>query len=160
MDSGMAPMMQMMRVMHMMQMRETGMMDPGAMGQNMMDAMMCHGSTPMIGMEGSAESHLAARLAFVKSELAIDQAQEPAWQAYAAALRAEAKPMSAHRAGMQHAMANDLAFPARFDGRMKMLEAELSSLKAIRDEAVVLYEQLSAEQREKADRLLAMPLCM
>jgi hypothetical protein len=150
--SGMGMEPNMMPMMQMMQMHGAGMMDQDTMG--------CRGGMGMMGMEGAPESRLEARLAFVKSELAISAAQEPAWQAYAAALRAEGGPASMHRHGMQQAMAGDLDFPARFDAHVKRLATELSSLEAVRDEATALYRQLNADQKRKADRLLTMTLCM
>ena len=141
-------------------MMNSGMMGPGMMGQDMMGPMMCRGQMGMMGAAGSGASYLEARLAFVKSELAIDQSQEADWQKYAAALRGQVKPMSARMSGMQHAMTTEMDFPARFDAHLAMLEGHLASLKAVRDAAVGLYGQLNAEQKHKADTLLLTSLCM
>lgn len=147
-----------------------GMMGPGMMGPGMVGSgmaggdmtgpMMCRGQMGMMGMADSAPSYLEARLAFVKSELAIGAAQQAAWDKYAAALRAQVKPMAARMAAMRQAMADAADFPARFDARVSMLEGQLSSLKSVRDAAVALYGDLSAEQKRKADSLLPMSLCM
>jgi len=183
MDQGTMPMMQMMQMMNsgtmgpgmmggmmgpgMMNsgimgpgMMNAGMMGPGMMGQDMMGPMMCRGQMGMMGAAGSGASYLEARLAFVKSELAIDQSQEAEWQKYAAALRGQVKPMSTRMSGMQHAMTTEMDFPARFDAHVTMLEGHLASLKAVRDAAVGLYGQLNAEQKHKADALLLTSLCM
>jgi len=166
MDPSMMPMMQMMGSgmtgpgMMGVGMMGTGMMGAGMMGQDMMGPMMCRAQMGMMGMAASAESYLEARLAFVKAELAIDQAQEAGWQKYATALRGGAKPMFARMSGMRHAMATELDFPVRFDARVSVLEGQLSSLKAVRDAAIGLYGQLNAGQKSKADTLLPMSLCI
>lgn len=160
MDPSMMPMMQMMGPGMGHGMMGAGMMGQGTMGQEMAGPMMCRAQMGMMGMANSAGSYLEARLAFVKSELAIDQAQDSAWQSYAAALRGQAKPMMARMSGMRHAMTTEMDFPARFDARVTALEGQLSSLKTVRDAAVGLYGQLSADQKRKADALLPMSLCM
>lgn len=155
-------MMSMMQMMHMM---ESGMMGPGTqdagmmMGQDM-GGPMCRGHMAMMhaaGMEGSPASHLEARLAFTKAELAITAAQDAGWQAYAAALRSQVQP--AAMATRHHAMMTGAAFPARFDARITMLEEQLTDLKAVRDAAVALYGSLDDGQKTKADALLPMSLC-
>jgi hypothetical protein len=110
------------------------------------------------GMAGSPASHLEARLAFTKSELAITAAQDAAWQAYAAALRSQAQP--ADMAAKHHAMMSDAAFPARFDARIAMLESRIAGLKAVREAAVALYGKLDDGQKKKADALLPMSFCL
>jgi hypothetical protein len=152
-------MMSMMQMMQMMQMKGSG-MGPGTMGQDMVGPMMCRAQMGMMGTAGTVASYLEARLAFAKSELAIDPAQEADWQRFAAALRGQAQPMSARMSGMQHAMETDSDFPTKFDARVAMLEGQVSSLKAIRDAAVGLYGRLSAAQKHGADTLLPMSLCL
>ena len=161
MDGGMMPMMQMM------QMMGSGMMGPGMQNAGMMGpdmaGSMCRGQMAtmgMMGMAGSPASRLEARLAFARSELAISEAQDAAWQAYAAALRAQVQPMAGHMAGMQQAMMDGVGFPARFDARIDMLEGQLASLKAVRSAAAALYDKLDAGQKQKADMLLPMSTCM
>jgi hypothetical protein len=109
-------------------------------------------------MEGSPASHLEARLAFTKAELAITAAQEPAWQAYATALRGQVQPTD--MAAKHHAMMDNAAFPARLDARIAMLEGQTASLKSIREAAVALYGKLDDGRKKKADVLLPMSLCL
>jgi hypothetical protein len=47
-----------------------------------------------------------------------------------------------------------------FDARITLLEGRLASLKAVREAAVELYGELDDEQKQKADTLLPMSLCM
>jgi hypothetical protein len=154
MDPSNMPMMQMMQMMHMM---EVGMMGPGMMDSGMGGPMSC---STQAGMAGAPSSYLEGRLAFVKAELAIDQAQESDWQAFAAAVRDRAQPMFHGMHGMHDAVADGSGFPARIDARIKMLDDRLSGLKAIRGAAVGLYDHLNQEQKQKADTLLPMSLCM
>jgi hypothetical protein len=156
MDPSMMPMMQMMGA----GMMGPGMMTSGMMNQGMMSPMMCRGQMGAKGSAGAPTSYLEARLAFAKSELAIDGSQEAAWQGYAAALRGQVQPMAARMAGMQQVMMGDADFPARFDARVAMLEDQLSGLKAVRDAAVGLYSKLTDAQKHNADTLLPMSLCM
>ena len=158
-------MMQMM--MQMMQMMGSGMMRPDMQPAGMMspdmDGSMCRGHMAMAGMmgvPGSLASHIEARLAFTRSELAITGTQDPVWQAYVVALRGQIQPMSKHMADMRVAMMDGTAFPARIDARIALLEGELSSLKAVREAAIALYSTLDDGQKQKADVLLQMPSCM
>jgi len=155
----MTQMMPMMRMMQMMHMMEAGMMGRGMTDSGMGGPMMCH-AQPGMAMAGAPGSYLEGRLAFVKAELAIDQAQEAGWQRYADAVRDRARPMFGGMSGMRPAAMEGSAFPGRFDARIKALEAELSGLKAIRNAAVSLYEGLNEEQKGKADTLLPMSLCL
>ena len=61
------------------------MMNQGMMGYNMI----VHGMMPMM----DPSQHIEGRLAFLKTELKITEAQTPQWTAYADALRANAKRM-------------------------------------------------------------------
>lgn len=151
-------MMQMMQMMHTM---ESGMMGPGMHDADMMGQGMCRGQMVMMraaGMDGAPASHLEARLAFAKAELAIASAQDGAWQAYASALRSQAQ--QAGMPAMHRAMADNAAFPARFDARITTLEGRLAGMKAIREAAVALYDKLDDGQKKKADVLLPMSLCL
>jgi len=152
-DPRMASMMEMMRMMG-----GSAMMDRGMMGSQDMMGSMCHGQ--MDPQAGAPASYLEARLAFAKSELAIGGAQEPAWQAYATALRSQVQPMSAHMTGMHQAMMGNATFPEQFEARVSFLENQVDGLKAVRDVAIKLYGQLDAVQKEKADRLLPLSACM
>jgi len=138
------------------------MMGPSMMGPSMMDSGM---GGPMscavrAGMAGAPGSYLEGRLAFVKAELAIEQTQEANWQTFAAAVRDRAQPMFHGMHGMHDASTDGSGFPARIDAHIKMLDDRLSGLKAIRAAAVGLYQDLSPAQKQKADTLLPMSLCM
>jgi hypothetical protein len=154
MDPSTMPMMQMMRMMHMM---EAGMMGSGTMEPGMGGPMSCKSQS---GMEGALGSYLEGRLAFVRAELALDQTQEAKWQTFAKAVRDRAQPMFHGMHGMHNAATDGSAFPAHIDTHIKMLDDRLSGLKAVRAAAVGLYDHLKPAQKQKADTLLPMSLCM
>lgn len=153
MDPSTMPMMQMMQMMHMM---ETG-MSRGMMDSGIGGPMSCNAQPGMVGAPGS---YLEGRLAFVKAELAIDQTQEASWQTFAEAVRDRAQPMFHGMHGMHNATTDGVSFPARIDIHIKMQDDRLSGLKAVRAAAVGLYDHLNPAQKQKADTLLPMSLCM
>jgi formylmethanofuran:tetrahydromethanopterin formyltransferase len=114
----------------------------GMMHHGMMDHAMMH-SVPM--MEG--------RLAYIKADLGITEAQASAWNAYADAVRA-------HHAAMENAFADLMKTKQsggaveRLDARIKAAEAKLDSLKALKAPTEALYAALTDEQKAKADQLL------
>ena len=155
----------------MMQMMASGLMGPGmqdsGLGASIMDpdmtGPMCRGQMAAMGMMemiGSPASRLEARLAFARSELAINDVQDAAWQAYATVLRGQVRPSPAQADGMQGVVAGPADFAAMFDARITLLEGRLASLKTVRETAVELYGQLNDEQRQKAATLLPMSLCI
>jgi len=112
------------------------------MKQGMGQGAMMH-SVPM--MEG--------RLAYIKADLEITDAQMAAWDAYANAVRARHATMEGRRAEMMKAKESGSALQ-RLDARIKALESKLDSLKALKPVTEGLYAVLSDEQKKKADQLL------
>ena len=112
------------------------------MKQGMGHGTMMH-SVPM--MEG--------RLAYIKADLEITDAQMAAWDAYANAVRARQATMEGMRAEMMKAKESGSAFQ-RLDARIKAMESMLDGLKALKPVTEGLYAVLSDEQKKKADQLL------
>ncbi|HBK08878.1 MAG TPA: hypothetical protein DDZ81_23990 [Acetobacteraceae bacterium] len=118
------------------------MMHPGMMGCEAMGLM------PVDRIEG--------RIAFLKTEIGITDAQAPKWDAFANALRAQAK-------GMQAAMADRTAAgqpqsaPDRTEAMITHMTARLDSMKNILAVEKPLYAALSDEQKKTADELLLHP---
>jgi hypothetical protein len=112
------------------------------MKQGMGHGAMMH-SVPM--MEG--------RLAYIKADLEIADAQMAAWDAYAAAVRARHATMEGMRAEMMKAKESGSALQ-RLDARIKAMESKLDSLTAIKPVTEALFAVLSDEQKKKADQLL------
>jgi hypothetical protein len=157
-------------------MMNPGMMGPGMMGQDMtgpgmmMPGMgrggmmgMMGGGCPMMGMmmarDGAAPSFAEGRIAFIKAELAITDAQSSVWEAYAAALRKNLDSMqSMHKAMMGAAQpANPVQ---RLDTHISAMEARLQSLKDVKPALAGLYAALSEDQKKKADDVLGMGCMM
>jgi len=117
--------------------RMGGMMGGGMMGKGMMD------SRPM----------MEARLAYIKADLEITDAQMDAWNAYADAVRKNQATMEGMRADMMKAMQGGTAVD-RLDTQIKATEARLDSMKALKPAIVGLYAVLTDAQKKKADMLL------
>ena len=109
------------------------------------------------GMGHGAMMHsvpmMEGRLAYIKADLEIADAQMAAWDAYANAVRARQATMEGMRAEMMKAKESGSALQ-RLDARIKALESKLDSIKALKPVTEGLYAVLSDEQKKKADQLL------
>ncbi len=112
------------------------------MKQGMGHGAMMH-SVPM--MEG--------RLAYIKADLEITDAQLAAWNAYADAVRARQGTMESMHAEMMKAKESGNALE-RMDARIKAMESKVEGFKALKPTVEALYAALSDEQKKKADQLL------
>jgi len=159
---------------------EAGMMGPGMMGQEMMGpemmgpgmmpgmgrggmmGMMMGGGCPMMGTmarDGGAPSFAEGRIAFIKAELAVTDAQSNVWEAYAAALRKTLDSMqSMQKAMMSAAQPGDPV--QRLDAHIAAMDARLQSLKEVKPALAALCGALSEDQRKKADDVLGMGCMM
>jgi hypothetical protein len=138
------------------------MMGPGhgmMMGGRGPDMMM--GGCPMMGArDGDAPQTFAeGRIAFLKAELAITDAQEGAWKAYADALRKNLAGMQGMHAKMM-AMMGAKTPVERLDAHVAAMEGRLQALKDMKPTLSGLYALLSDEQKKKADALLTGMGCM
>jgi LTXXQ motif family protein len=143
------------------------MMGPGMMGGGMMNMM---GNMPMMnmmqmmGMMGQAGDgmggmamidHIEGRIAFLRTELKITDAQAGAWNALADALRANAKSLGDIRASM---MPQPGATPPSLVDRLTVQEkwfaARLEGTRAIKSALTNLVASFSDEQKKLADELL------
>lgn len=159
MPMGMDQMMPMMRQMMGQQDGQSGMM--GDMGQimPMMRQMMGpQGGQPGMAM-GMPFEHVEGRIAFLKAELEIIDAQLPTWNAFADALRSSAK---VHRTA--HERMTQGGVPSTWTDRLSVhlgiLSARVDALKTLEAAAEPLYAALTDEQRKLADRLLSGPMGM
>jgi LTXXQ motif family protein len=135
--SGM-PMMNMRGMMNMMNMMG-GQMGMGGAGF-CIDAM---------GMANRVEGHIA----FLRAELKITEAQAKPWDAFADALRSNAKRMR-DSAGAKMMGGGDKGFLSQLETQEKMLATRLDSVKALRAALAPLSETLSEDQRKTAEELL------
>ena len=146
-------------------MDQGGMMGRGGMMGEHMDAQKQDDTSgcPMMGagrrgpMEGMGMMHsgpmMEARLAYIKADLEITEAQLIAWEGYADAVRAQRSTMGTMREEMMKAKEGGSALQ-RMDARIKAMEARLDRLKALKAPTEALYAVLSDEQKKKADELL------
>ena len=111
--------------------------------------------------------HVEGRLAFLKAELKITEAQTQQWIAFAEAFRANAQRMGELWGSMATMMGHDsmsgsagpvLALPDRLDLMEKHLATHLEMARAIKGPATELYTALSDDQKRVANTLLHGPM--
>jgi hypothetical protein len=140
---------------------QAGMAAPDQKGGGMMGNGMMGGGM-MGGQAGSTMApfaHTEGRIAFLKAELAITDAQAPQWNAFADALRGASKSMRESMTSMMQAgMPSNAA--DRTDAMVKMMAARLDSLKTIASAEKALYAVLTEAQKKTADELLSGPMGM
>ena len=131
-------------------------MGPGMMGMGMIS----EGGMGMMGpaMCAAMAGHADARLAYLKAELKITGAQEPLWNAYAAAARDNAQSMQKLCTAMKAPAG--LSPPERMDQHEQFMAARLDSLRATDKALKPLYDALSADQKKIADQMLWAPTGM
>ena len=123
---------------------------------------------PMMGMMrtimgqdgmGMMSGHAEGRVAFLKAELKITDAQLPLWNAVADAIRASAKSVSEMSGPMMGGMHTG-TLPEKLAAREKMMTAHLEALRKFKAAVDPLYGALSDEQKKTADELLIGPIGM
>ena len=129
------------------------MMGPGG-GMAMMG---CPGG---IGMMGMAD-HIEGRIAFLKAELKITEAQMPPWNAFADALRANAQMRTTMmQGGMMGQDGASMSALDRLDHMEKMMSGMLEAVKGTRAAPAPLYAVFTEEQKKVADELIRGPMGM
>lgn len=93
------------------------------------------------------------RLAYLKGELEITDAQAAAWEGYASAVKARVDLMKGIHEGILETMQKGTA-TERMDARIAGMEAMLESMKAMKPATEALYAVLSDEQKKMADELI------
>jgi hypothetical protein len=125
------------------------MMGQGLMGHGMMRQGMMSGNQEKMG--AIAER----RLANLKAELQITDAQADVWKAYADAIKARVDAMQGMRTGMMDAMQKGGAIE-RMEIRIKGMEAMVEAMKTVKPATENLYAALTPEQKKVADRLIGV----
>ena len=142
---------------------ETAQAQPKAPSRGMMDGMMGGGmrgmmaSCPMMG--DGMSTHAEGRVAFLRAELGITEAQKAVWDAYAAALKKNLASMQAGQQGMMSVMAAKTPVE-RLDAQVAQMESRATALKELKAPVAALYATLSSEQMAKASQLLTGMGCM
>jgi hypothetical protein len=95
---------------------------------------------------------IEGRLAFLRAELKITEAQGNAWNTFAETLRGNAQKLAAARPAMMGGTAQTL--PDRLDAQERWLTARLEGIRAIRTAFTPLFSSFSDEQKKIAGDLL------
>ena len=136
------------------------MMGRGGMGMMggcpMMGSMMRGG---IGGMGGKMAAHAEGRIAFLKAEIGITEAQQSVWDGYAGAVRNNLANMQSMHETMMKAMSAKSAVE-RLDQHIAGMEGRIAALKEIKTPLGALYDALSGDQKKKADDLLTGMGCM
>lgn len=120
------------------------------------------GGMPMMGMMRmtigqSTTGHIEGRIAFLKAELKITDAEMPLWNAVADAIRGTAKDM----AGMPNCMSimqSSGTLTEKLAAREKAMTAHLDALRRLKAAVEPLYAALSDDQKKTADQLMIGPM--
>ncbi len=130
----------------------------GMMGGGMKD-MMSMMRDMMRMMSGMMAANAESRIAMLKTELKITDAQASQWDRFADALRSAAKSMSdMHQKMMASGMDGTLL--ARLDRQEAMLSAHLTSVRSLKEALQPLYASFSDEQKKIADGVMIGPMGM
>ena len=122
--------------------------------------MMAMRAAMMGGMGMPMADHVEGRIAFLKAELKITDAQSGPWNAFADALRQSAKRLGDIRQSMMKPGAARATFAENLDNQERALSARLDGTRAMKTAFAALVPKLSDEQKKAADDLLAPPFGM
>lgn len=135
----------------------SGMMNNMSM-MNMMEMMR---SMRMMGTGGGGMAtidRIEGRIAFLRAELKITDAQAGVWNAFADTLRANAKKLGDMRSSM---MSQSGAAPQqtptiieRVESQERWMQARLEGIRTMKAALAKLYESLSDDQKKSANELL------
>jgi hypothetical protein len=145
----------------------------GHMGPGMMGGMMGYGGGyPMMGpnammarqpmgpgMMMDVGPAMEGQLAYIKAEIGVTDAEQPAWDGYANAVKARTSTMRDIHQAMWKAMQTGSAIE-RLEARTQAMQSMVDSMKAIKPALETLYNGLSEDQKRKADLLLGSGCCM
>jgi hypothetical protein len=114
----------------------------------------------MMGMSGPGMGtidRIEGRIAFLRAELKITDAQAGAWNTFADALRTNAKKLGAVRASMLSGPGQQQpsTLANRLDLQERWLLARLEGVRAIKPAFANLYATFSDDQKKTADEILA-----
>ena len=126
-----------------------------------MSAMHSMGMMHMMGMMGRGTDGMATidrvegRIAFLRAELKITDAQADAWNGFADALRTNARKLAEVRAAKPGDGQPASTLTARLDQQEQWLGARLDGTRAMKSAFAKLNEALSDDQKKTANDLLA-----
>jgi hypothetical protein len=112
------------------------------------------------GMGMDTTDHIEGRVAFLRTELKITEAQQPAWNAFADALRANAKALGEMRGSMMSQQGAGAGLVEKLAFQEKWLAARLDGTRAMKSTLTNLVSTFSDDQKKTADELLAPQMGM
>ena len=133
---------------------------PGAMAGDM--GRMMEMMRPMMGERrgmGMPFEHVEGRIAYLKAELKITDAQSAAWNAFAETMRVDATAMKTMHDGMM-AGGMPTTAPDRMAAQRKMMSGRMAMMDRSEVTMKALYEMLSADQRKSFDQMTSGPMGM
>jgi len=110
-----------------------------------------------MGMPSGAE-HIEGRLAFIKAELKITDAQAQQWNAFAEAVRGNSGSMAEMRKSMMGGQGAPATLPERLAREDKLVTAHLAALKKTEEAVLQLYSVLTDDQKKVADGIVLGPM--
>lgn len=99
-------------------------------------------------------SRVDGRLAFLKAELKITDAQKAAWDKFAAAVRASAKNMLDRMNAMHSGGQGGLTLPDRLELQEQFMTARLDEIKQVKAGLKDIYAVLTDAQKKDADTIV------
>jgi hypothetical protein len=126
---------------------------------DMMRMMMGQGGMDHMTMMATAMSeHVEGRLAFLKTELKITDAQLPLWSNFAQAVRDNAKAMRSMMQGGMIGMNQLVTLPDELAIRERVMTAHLEALRKLKTAVDPLYAAFTDGQKKAADQLMLSPM--
>ncbi len=113
----------------------------------------------MAGGMGMPFEHVEGRIAYMKAELKITDAQSAPWTAFADTMRADASAMKTMHERMGKAPM-PTTMPDRMAARRKMMSERMAMMDRSEASMKALYAALSTGQRTTFDQLMSGPMGM
>ena len=113
----------------------------------------------MAGGMGMPFEHVEGRIAYLKAELKVTDAQSAPWNAFADTMRADASAMKTMHEGMAKAPM-PTTMPDRMAAQRKMMSDRMATMDRSEASMKALYAALSAGQRTTFDQLMSGPMGM
>jgi hypothetical protein len=116
----------------------------------------------MMGMDlDDMSRRVEGRLAFLKAELNITEAQTPAWDKLAGLIRSTAEThgtmMASHREEMRDGGFLEKPLPDRLTFMETMMSTRLEQIRSVKSAVDEFYAVLADDQRKEADKI-ALPI--
>jgi hypothetical protein len=113
----------------------------------------------MAGGMGMPFEHVEGRIAYLKAELKITDAESTPWNAFADTMRVDAAAMKTMHEGMRK-MAVPTTTPDRMSAQRMMMSDRMAMMDRSETSTKALYAALSPEQRTSFDQIMSGPMGM